>query len=151
MREERVEFGGVPGRLYDPGAARGVLLFGHGGAHSKDGERFVRLCRTYADGTGLAVVCIDAVDHGERKPAGASGGLPERWHSPAIPQMVADWRTTADALASLGPAVAYVGFSMGAIFSVRQRRPRCRRSEPQCSASAAFPRAWASTILHSER
>jgi dienelactone hydrolase len=30
--------------------------------------------------------------------------------------MVADWQTTADSLAAIGPAVAYVGFSMGMIF-----------------------------------
>ena len=53
-----------------------MLPFGHGGAHSKDSTRFVRLSRTYADRTGLAVVCIDAVDHGERKPEGLSAGLP---------------------------------------------------------------------------
>ena len=67
MREERIERDGIPARLYDPGDARGVLLLGHGGAHSKDSERFVRLSRTYAEQTRLAVVCIDAVDHGERK------------------------------------------------------------------------------------
>ena len=30
--------------------------------------------------------------------------------------MVDDWKTTVDALASIGPALSYVGFSMGAIF-----------------------------------
>ncbi|MDQ3107083.1 MAG: alpha/beta fold hydrolase [Actinomycetota bacterium] len=116
MREERIETAGVPGRLYDPGGARGLLLFGHGGGHSKDSERFVRLCRTYAEGTGLAVVCIDAIDHGERKPQAVSAGLPARWHTRSAPQMVSDWHATADALSSVGPAVAYVGFSMGMIF-----------------------------------
>ena len=116
MHEERIECDGVPARLYDPGDARGVLLLGHGGGHSKDSERFVRLSRTYAEQTGLAVVCIDAVDHGERKPEGVSAGLPSRWHSKAAGQMVADWQKTAEALSSIGPAIAYVGFSMGAIF-----------------------------------
>ena len=45
-----------------------------------------------------------------------STGLPARWHSNATAQMVADWKTAADALSTIGPAVAYVGFSMGAIF-----------------------------------
>ncbi len=116
VREERIECGGLPVRLYEPRDARGVLLFGHGGAHSKDSDRFVRLSRTYAEQTGLSVVCMDAVDHGERGPAGPPGGLPPRWHSNVAPQMVADWQTTADELSALGPAVAYVGFSMGAIF-----------------------------------
>jgi dienelactone hydrolase len=116
VREERIDTGGVPAKLYDPGDAGGLLLFGHGGEHSKDSERFVRLCRSYADQTGLAVVCIDAVDHGERKPKGASEGLPPRWHSTATEQMVADWQKTAEGLTSIGPALACVGFSMGMIF-----------------------------------
>jgi dienelactone hydrolase len=116
MREERIENGGVPAKLYDPGDARGLLLFGHGGVHSKDNERFVRLCRRHADQTGLAVVCIDAVDHGERKPNGVSTGLLSRWHSTSTAQMVADWQNTVDGLASIGPALAYVGWSMGMIF-----------------------------------
>jgi dienelactone hydrolase len=116
MREERIDNGGVPAKLYDPGDTRGLLLFGHGGAHSKDSERFVRMCRRYADETGLAVICIDAVDHGERKPDGVSTGLPALWHSAATAQMVADWQNTVDGLASIGPALAYVGWSMGMIF-----------------------------------
>jgi dienelactone hydrolase len=119
VREERIESDGIPGRLYDPGDARGLLLFGHGGGYGKDSERFVRLARSYAEQTGLAVVCIDAVDHGERKSPAASAaaaGLPPRWHSNAAGQMVADWQRTAQALSSIGAAVAYVGFSMGMIF-----------------------------------
>ena len=116
MREERIDTGGFPARLYDPGGASGLLLFGHGGEQSKDSERCVRLCRSYADDTGLAVVCIDSVDHGERKPHGVSAALPPRWHSTATKQMVADWQKTADGLTSIGPALAYVGFSMGMIF-----------------------------------
>ncbi len=116
MREERIENDGVPGRLYDPGDATGLLLFGHGGGHSKDSERFVSLSRHYAEQTGLGVVCIDAVDHGERKPRAASEGVPPGWHSRVAHQMVADWHRTAEALSSIGPAVAYVGFSMGMIF-----------------------------------
>jgi pimeloyl-ACP methyl ester carboxylesterase len=116
VRKERIDTDGVPGKLYDPGDASGLLLFGHGGEHSKDSEPCVRLCRSYADDTGLAVVCIDAVDHGERKPKGVSAALPPRWHSTATKQMVTDWQNTAEGLTSIGPAVAYVGFSMGAIF-----------------------------------
>lgn len=116
MREERVEIDDVPARLFEPEGATGVLLFGHGGGHSKDGDRFVRLARLYAEGTGLAVVCIDAVDHGDRKPEAPSSGLPSGWHSGAMAQMVGDWQKTADAFEHIGPAVAYVGFSMGSIF-----------------------------------
>ena len=116
MREERIDNDGVPAKVYDPGDAEGLLLVGHGGEHSKDSQRYVRLCRRYADQTGLAVVCIDAVDHGERRPKGMSAGLPPRWHSTATEQMVADWQKTADGLTAIGPALAYVGFSMGMIF-----------------------------------
>ena len=117
MHEERIDAGGIPARLYRPDGARGLLLLGHGGGRSKDAERFVGLAREHAVGTGLAVVCIDAVDHGERRPTGVvPGGLPAGWHSRVADRMVADWTATAAALADVGPAVAYVGFSMGAIF-----------------------------------
>lgn len=116
MNEERIETDGVPAKLYDPGCARGLLLLGHGGGQSKDGERFVRMSRHYAEKTDLAVVCIDAVDHGERAPAAAGPGIPRRWHSSAAQQMVADWTTTVAALSGIGPPLAYVGFSMGMIF-----------------------------------
>lgn len=114
MREERIENDGIPAKLYDPGDARGVLLLGHGGGGSKDTGPFVGLGRQLAEGTRLAVVCIDAVHHGER----ADGeDVRKAMGSPAnAKQMVADWRTTADALASIGPTVAYVGFSMGMLY-----------------------------------
>jgi pimeloyl-ACP methyl ester carboxylesterase len=95
-----------------------VLLLGHGGGQSKDAERFVAFAQRFADGTGMAVACIDAVDHGERRPSGATNDLPARWHSNAIPQMVLDWQATAEHLAPIGPVVAYVGFSMGAMFGM---------------------------------
>jgi dienelactone hydrolase len=119
--ESRVEPGGVPARLYRPPGASALVLLGHGGGHGKDSPRFVDLSRRVAEGTGLAVLCIDAVDHGERRPAApASGGaLPAAWHSRVAPQMVADWRAAAAALADVvGPAVGYVGFSMGAMFGI---------------------------------
>lgn len=119
MREERVVVGAIPARLYEPGGATGLLLLGHGGAQSKDADRFVALCRHYAASTGLAVVCIDAVDHGERRPAAVvSEGIPQGWHSRAIPQMVSDWREVADEFSAVGPACAYVGFSMGVLFGL---------------------------------
>lgn len=111
MREERIETDGVPGRLYDPGDARGVLLLGHGASQSKDDELYIALGRQYAEQTGLAVVCIDALNHGERL-ADQSG----QWQADAADVMVSDWQKTADSVSSIGPAVAYVGFSMGMIF-----------------------------------
>lgn len=114
MREERIENDGIPAKLYDPGDARGLLLFGHGGGSSKDETRFVELCRQLADGTGLAVVCIDAVLHGERSTG--EDVRPTMGDARNAAQMIADWRTTSDALRSLAPPVAYVGFSMGMLY-----------------------------------
>lgn len=116
MRTERIEVDGVPANLVEPPGAEAVLLLGHGGGHSKDSPRFERLARRYADRTGLAVVCIDSIDHGERRPVDAGGAIPAGWHSQNSAQMVDDWRATAEALEVIGPATAYVGFSMGAIF-----------------------------------
>lgn len=92
------------------------MLLGHGGGHSKDSPRFERLARRYSAETGLAVACIDAVDHGERQPAVTGGAIPSGWHSRTVDRMVEDWQSTAAALEEIGPAIAYVGFSMGAIF-----------------------------------
>ena len=118
MREDRLSIGDIPARLYTPRGASGLLLLGHGGGQSKDAERFVLLSRFYAEQTGLSVVCMDAVDHGERRPAGPVGGLPDGWHSRTSPQMVEDWNAVVDNLSSAGPAVAYVGFSMGSVFGI---------------------------------
>ncbi len=116
MREHRIETDGVPARLYEPEGAEGLLLLGHGGASSKDEPRFVELGRRYAEGTGLAVVCIDIVGHGERKTTPVPAPRPDRvmpWIMEKVDQTVTDWRATAAALSSIGPPVAYVGFSMG--------------------------------------
>jgi pimeloyl-ACP methyl ester carboxylesterase len=118
MREERFEADGTPVRIYDPGEATALLLLGHGGGHSKDANRFVNLSRQFAEETGLAVVCIDAVDHGERKLIGANPNVPRGWHSNTVNRMARDWRKTVDVLSSIGPPIAYVGFSMGAIFGM---------------------------------
>lgn len=118
MREERIENDGIPAKLYDPGDARGLLLLGHGGGASKDQERFVQLGRDYAEGTGLAVVCIDAVKHGERRPESVDPMGVARFIEESEEQMVADWQKTVEALSSIGPAVAYSGFSMGMMFGV---------------------------------
>ena len=110
MREERIEIDGVPGRLYEPAGASGLLLLGHGHGQTKDDDLYVGLGRQLAEQSGLAVACIDAVNHGER----ATGG--DTWSADAAEIMVADWQKTAESLSSIGPAVAYVGFSMGMIF-----------------------------------
>ena len=120
MREERIESDGVPGRLYAPDDATGLVLLGHGIDGSKDEERFVNLGRLYAASTGLAVVCIDGPAHGERAPRSGDRQEDQRLVRRSVlhggPGMVADWQKTAEALSWIGPPVAYVGFSMGMIF-----------------------------------
>jgi len=106
VREERIETDGVPATLYNPGDATALLLLGHGGGYSKDAERFVHLSRQYAERTSLAVVCLDAVDHGERQPVGADPNVHRGWHSDTASRMVQDWRKTVDALSAVGPARA---------------------------------------------
>lgn len=116
MREERIELEEIPARIYEPGGADGLLLLGHGGQGSKDEERFVSLGRQYAAETGLAVVCIDIAGHGERQVASAPSPTPDTimpWILAKTEQTVADWKAAAQALSSVGPPVAYVGFSMG--------------------------------------
>ena len=116
MRESRIETDGVPARLYEPDGATGLLLLGHGGGGSKDEERMVALGRQYAEGTGLAAVCIDIVGHGERRsapmPAPAEGAIMP-WIMEKVEQTVSDWKATVSALARIGPPVVYAGFSMG--------------------------------------
>ncbi len=112
MQETRIEPAGIPAKSYDPGDARGLLLLGHGGGGSKDAENFVTLGRELATGTGLHVVCIDALGHGER-----STGEDVRTTMGSeknAAQMTADWRAVTDELG--GNAVAYVGYSMGMLY-----------------------------------
>ncbi len=104
--------------MYVPPDATGVLLLGHGGGRSKDSARFVQIARSYAAQTGLAVVCIDAIDHGERRRENAASDIPRLWHSSSIERMVEGWSVAADELSAIGPARAYVGFSMGSIFGL---------------------------------
>jgi hypothetical protein len=110
VQETKTDIDGIPARIYDPGDATGVLLLGHGHSQSKDDQLYITLGQQYARETGLAVACIDAVNHGER----ATGT--DTWSADVADTMVADWQTTAASLSSIGPAVAYVGFSMGMIF-----------------------------------
>ncbi len=116
MKVERIEIEGIPARLYEPDGADGLLLLGHGGQGSKDDERFVALGKQYATETGLAVVCIDITGHGERLVASSPNPTPDTimpWILAKTEQTVADWKATANALSSIGPPVAYAGFSMG--------------------------------------
>lgn len=117
MRERTLDVGGVPTRLYE-GESADLLLYGHRGTLSKDDERSVHLCRTLARATGLSVLAIDAPQHGARSPRTGDSVRDRSLVEEAIvaggEQAAADWLAVIGAL-DQGPAVAYVGFSMGAM------------------------------------
>lgn len=113
MRERVLDIGGIPTKVY-PGRSNELLLFGHRGTLSKDHARSVFLCRTFADQTGLTVVSIDAPQHGARSPQTGDQRLVEEAIATGGVQAADDWKSVIDAL-DLGPAVAFVGFSMGAM------------------------------------
>ena len=122
VHEERVVAAGVPARVYAPTGASGLLLLGHRGGQGKDHPRYVELGRRLAEGTGLAVVCIDAPAHGERSPA---TGDPYRDREIVVSTVlgsldvtVKDWEAVTSDLSGLGPPLAYTGFSMGAMMGL---------------------------------
>jgi pimeloyl-ACP methyl ester carboxylesterase len=122
LDERAINVGGVPARVYEPPEARGLLLLGHRGTLSKDDSRCIELARRYAEGTGLAVVCIDAPAHGERSP---NTGDPRKDFEVLValatgPQdvTVPDWQSVCAELRTIGDPLAYVGFSMGAMMGV---------------------------------
>lgn len=100
------------------GDSNQLLLYGHRGTLSKDDERSVLLCRMFAEETGLTIVSIDAPHHGARNPRTGDVANDRRLMEEAIvaggEQTSADWKAVVEGL-DIGPAVAYVGFSMGAM------------------------------------
>lgn len=115
--ERVLDLGGVPARLFE-GSSPNLLLYGHRGTLSKDHDRSIELCRVFAARTGLTVAAIDAPHHGARSPDTGDPDRDQRLMEEAVvaggDQAAADWTGVIDALGS-GPAVAYVGFSMGAM------------------------------------
>lgn len=112
-----MDCGGVPTRLFE-GRSDELLLFAHRGTLSKDDDWSVRWCRTLAQHVGLTVVAIDSSQHGARMPATGDREADRRAMEEAIvaggDQAARDWVSVIPSL-GLGPAVAYVGFSMGAM------------------------------------
>lgn len=119
MREERIEVDGVPARVDAPRHPQGLLLLGHRGTHGKDDAFYVDLGRFLAAECGLAVACIDAPCHGERKPSSGDGAADEAAVFQAIvsgeEETATDWAKVAASLSDLGPPTAMLGFSMGAL------------------------------------
>ena len=89
-----------------------------GGGYYRD---WVRLARQYAEATAFGVVCIDAIAHCDRVDTPKmtpAPGIPREWPSSGSARIVQAWQAAGQALASIGPAHAYVALSMGAIFGV---------------------------------
>lgn len=125
----------VPGLLWTPpgptGAARGLVLVGHGGSGHK-GQDYVRtLARRMVLEHGMAAAAIDGPVHGDRrKEPGAPPALvllefAQLWADDGqamTDAMVADWRATLDALEALpelaGAPVGWWGLSLGTIIGL---------------------------------
>ncbi len=104
------------------------MLLGHGAHFGKDDPTMQALCWGFAYGVPSAVLCIDAPNHGERRPAATTDeefdALVRRGMSdPATHiQLAADWQAAAKAARAAVPIIddrtAYAGFSMGSVFGV---------------------------------
>jgi dienelactone hydrolase len=139
----------VPGILWVPEGTIGqrpLVLLGHGGGMHKEAPGVLGLSRGLTHGPGYAAVAIDLPLHGDRVPAQERGLSPRQrrerigldaWrerNDQALPQALADWTATLDALraaelAGSGP-VGYFGVSMGTRFGVP-----LAAAEPRISAA----------------
>lgn len=120
----------VPGIAWTPEAAEAptpVVLIGHGGSGHKRQPHLLSLARRLVRHHGIAACAIDGPIHGDRAPGDLDGldvqERRRRFARPAVTdEMIADWKTTLDALQKLdsigsGP-VGYWGLSMGTLFGL---------------------------------
>lgn len=120
----------IPGLVWTPAeeGPRPLVLLGHGGSGTKRQDYLVAMARRLVQRHGFAAAAIDGPVHGDRR-AGPPAPPPlvlaefaQLWANDGdtmTDEMVADWRTTIDALQSLpdignGP-VGWWGVSMGTI------------------------------------
>jgi dienelactone hydrolase len=123
----------IPGMLWtaaEDEQPRPVVMLGHGASGSKSQDYIVSLARGLVRHQGLSAVAIDGPVHGDRRAdGGAVPNLPfadfvQRWSADPdlIDDMVADWRSTLDAVQALPEVTAgpcgYWGLSMGTIFGL---------------------------------
>jgi pimeloyl-ACP methyl ester carboxylesterase len=120
----------VPALLFVPRseAPLPLVLLGHGANLSKDDEVMQMLARGVARGAPAGVALMDCPGHGERRPAGSTDEAFERDVSRRMRDpsgdaaLVEDWLAVAAAArardALLTGPLAYVGFSMGALFGL---------------------------------
>jgi len=165
----------IPGILWTPaGVSRAVplVLLGHGGSGHKRTDRMLELGTRFARDRGFAAAAIDGPGHGDR------GGLTSTddpayraiWQRlDTVPEMVADWQATLDALSELeaidAARVGYWGLSMGTMFGLPfvAAEPRIRaavlgkagltgssvdRSKIAPHLRAAAPRVHCPTYFH---
>ncbi|MEX2393800.1 MAG: alpha/beta fold hydrolase [Actinomycetota bacterium] len=123
--------GMVPGLLHMPAHVIEpvpLVMLGHGGGGDKDQPQWQSLARFITRRIPAAVLCIDAPAHGERAPK--HDDLRENFRlirravsDPATADnFIQDWRAAiaiARDIEGVHPtALAYIGFSMGAMFGV---------------------------------
>ncbi len=118
----------IPGILWTPAAvdrAVPLVLMGHGGSGHKRTDRMLELGVRFARDRGFAAAAIDGPGHGDRGGLTATTDPAYRaiWQRPNnVPDMVADWQATLDALGELDgidrARVGYWGMSMGTMFGL---------------------------------
>jgi dienelactone hydrolase len=123
----------VPGLVWTPPDSTGprpLVLIGHGASGSKREDYVVALGRRLVRHLGYAAAAIDGPVHGDRRRGGGSGPddplleFAQVWSGDAgmTDAMVADWRTTIDALQAEpdvgGGPVGWWGLSMGTILGL---------------------------------
>jgi hypothetical protein len=131
MPKTHVTAGDVPGFVFTPRDVEGPLplvLLGHGAHFGKDDPTMQALCWGFAYGVPSAVLCIDAPNHGERRPPHTADEdfdrLVREGMSDAAThaRLAADWQAGAKAARAGVPIIdertAYAGFSMGSVFGV---------------------------------
>lgn len=125
--------GDVPGIVFTPRDTPGdarlpLVLLGHGAHFGKDDPTMQALCWGLAYGVPSAVLCIDAPNHGERRPPGLDDDafdalVHKGMRDPDTHLRFADdWRAAIvaarEAVPQIDARTGYAGFSMGSIFGV---------------------------------
>lgn len=118
----------IPGVLWTPTGSAGPLpfvLLGHGGQAHKKEDLNLSIARRFVRREGLAVVAIDAIEHGERGPITPDDDTVYRalWKRPdTVDRMIADWKAVLDEVSELpqldAGAVTYWGISMGTMLGL---------------------------------
>lgn len=148
----------VPGVLWTRESAHGrrpLVLVGHGGSQHKGSDTVLDVVGQLVSNNDFAVAAIDGPVHGDRRADGGRDGAKvivefrSLWtESPGIESMVADWRATITALATLPEVdvqcIGWFGISMGTAYGL-----------PLCAADtrvrAALLGMWGTSHAHGAR